>query len=218
MVLSSVSVNEVNEVILREYYYRPDVWWPHNYPYPLLPTHYSPLVSFWSTLNLSPTPTLLSTHSYHNSNTRYSVESVQQVVERVSSLVTSLEARYTDKYIILTSHADTLQIMQTYLAGYYITTLTRNDYYHYIMTHHPITNYRLSQHTLSIDHHFLTSETYLCLLRNYIVTYYRNQELIHGNSQAIGSKMERCDKSPFDKPHCCYNFHHPLLQWYNNAK
>lgn len=61
-------------------------------------------------------------HTTNDSNTRYQVESVQQVVERVSSLVVALEARYSNKHIVLTSHADTLQIMQTYLAGGFINT------------------------------------------------------------------------------------------------
>jgi broad specificity phosphatase PhoE len=50
-------------------------------------------------------------------NVRFGVESVQQVCERVSSLVLEMEARHSGKHIVLTSHADTLQIMQMFLSG-----------------------------------------------------------------------------------------------------
>lgn len=50
-------------------------------------------------------------------NVRFGVESVQQVCERVSSLVVEMEARHSGKHIVLTSHADTLQIMQMFLSG-----------------------------------------------------------------------------------------------------
>ena len=73
-----------------------------------------------------------------DSNTRYQVESVQQVVERVSSLVASLESRYSNKHIILTSHADTLQIMQTYLAGRHITTYFLGRWYWHPLNHYTI--------------------------------------------------------------------------------
>lgn len=48
-------------------------------------------------------------------NTRYKVESVHQVVQRVAGLVDSLESEFEGKHIIMASHADTLQIFQTYM-------------------------------------------------------------------------------------------------------
>lgn len=50
-------------------------------------------------------------------NIRQGVESVAAVIDRAESLINEMEARYSDKVIVLTSHADTLQIFQTYLAG-----------------------------------------------------------------------------------------------------
>lgn len=49
-------------------------------------------------------------------NKRNGVESVAEVVSRISSLITSLENTFSGKTLILTSHADTLQIAQTFLA------------------------------------------------------------------------------------------------------
>jgi broad specificity phosphatase PhoE len=51
-----------------------------------------------------------------STNKRDGVESVVEVIGRISSLVASLEATYEDKILVLTSHADTLQIAQTFLA------------------------------------------------------------------------------------------------------
>jgi broad specificity phosphatase PhoE len=42
---------------------------------------------------------------------------VNQVIKRVSGLIGDLEERHAGKHIVLTSHADTLQITQTYLAN-----------------------------------------------------------------------------------------------------
>eukprot|EP00607_Mallomonas_marina_P009467 CAMPEP_0182420418 /NCGR_PEP_ID=MMETSP1167-20130531/5211_1 /TAXON_ID=2988 /ORGANISM="Mallomonas Sp, Strain CCMP3275" /LENGTH=190 /DNA_ID=CAMNT_0024596343 /DNA_START=410 /DNA_END=982 /DNA_ORIENTATION=+ len=50
-------------------------------------------------------------------NTRQGVESVSAVISRVSRLIKKLESIHENKIFILTSHADTLQITQTYLAG-----------------------------------------------------------------------------------------------------
>ena len=53
---------------------------------------------------------------YDSHHTAFGVESVNSVVERVRDLITDLEARYSGKNIVLTSHADTLQIMQCFVA------------------------------------------------------------------------------------------------------
>jgi len=50
-------------------------------------------------------------------NTEYSVESVNQVIHRISGLIQDLEQQYEGKTIVLVSHADTLQITQSYLKG-----------------------------------------------------------------------------------------------------
>jgi broad specificity phosphatase PhoE len=50
-------------------------------------------------------------------NTRYGVESVAQVCERVLRVISKLEERYENKVCVLTSHADTLQIAQTLFSG-----------------------------------------------------------------------------------------------------
>eukprot|EP00611_Tribonema_gayanum_P009942 TRINITY_DN19836_c0_g1_i3.p1 TRINITY_DN19836_c0_g1~~TRINITY_DN19836_c0_g1_i3.p1 ORF type:complete len:307 (-),score=52.86 TRINITY_DN19836_c0_g1_i3:162-1082(-) len=47
----------------------------------------------------------------------YGVESVQDVCARMQRLFLSLEEQYAGKCMVLTSHADTLQIMQCYVAG-----------------------------------------------------------------------------------------------------
>lgn len=49
-------------------------------------------------------------------NKRYSVESVKEVVMRISGLIYDLEKIYKDKTIVLVSHADTLQIAQTFMS------------------------------------------------------------------------------------------------------
>jgi broad specificity phosphatase PhoE len=49
--------------------------------------------------------------------TGYNVESVSDVCSRLQQLFTALEQQYDNKCIVLTSHADTLQIMQCYVAG-----------------------------------------------------------------------------------------------------
>ena len=49
--------------------------------------------------------------------TNYGVESVDQVCERLRGMMLKLEATYSNKNIVLVSHADTLQILQTYVAG-----------------------------------------------------------------------------------------------------
>jgi broad specificity phosphatase PhoE len=48
--------------------------------------------------------------------TNYGVESVDQVCERLRSMLVKIEANYVGRRIVLVSHADTLQILQTYLA------------------------------------------------------------------------------------------------------
>jgi broad specificity phosphatase PhoE len=50
-------------------------------------------------------------------NTERSVESVNQVIHRISGLIQDLEQQYEGKTIVLVSHADTLQITQSYLKG-----------------------------------------------------------------------------------------------------
>lgn len=50
-------------------------------------------------------------------NNRFGVESVNAVINRSIRLIEDLEAQYEDKILVLVSHADTLQIMQAYLAG-----------------------------------------------------------------------------------------------------
>lgn len=47
----------------------------------------------------------------------FDVESVSAVTQRIRQLILELEARHTDCSIVLTSHADTLQIAQVYIAG-----------------------------------------------------------------------------------------------------
>jgi broad specificity phosphatase PhoE len=49
-------------------------------------------------------------------NKRYDVESVHEVIVRVSQLVSMLEQEYEGKHIVMASHADTLQIFQTYMS------------------------------------------------------------------------------------------------------
>ena len=49
-------------------------------------------------------------------NSHYYVESVQQVSDRLAIVITDLENKYSDKYIVLTSHADTLQILHTLMS------------------------------------------------------------------------------------------------------
>jgi broad specificity phosphatase PhoE len=46
----------------------------------------------------------------------YGVESVESVCARLRPLFMDLESRYQGHCIVLTSHADTLQIMQCYVA------------------------------------------------------------------------------------------------------
>mmetsp|Transcript_46333 Transcript_46333/g.74514 ORF Transcript_46333/g.74514 Transcript_46333/m.74514 type:complete len:198 (-) Transcript_46333:121-714(-) len=53
---------------------------------------------------------------YDAHHTTFGVESVNDVVARVRELIVDLETRYSDKDIVLTSHADTLQIMQCFVA------------------------------------------------------------------------------------------------------
>jgi broad specificity phosphatase PhoE len=48
--------------------------------------------------------------------TNYGVESVDQVCERLRAMIIKIEANYVGRRIVLVSHADTLQILQTYLA------------------------------------------------------------------------------------------------------
>mmetsp|Transcript_44440 Transcript_44440/g.111305 ORF Transcript_44440/g.111305 Transcript_44440/m.111305 type:complete len:326 (+) Transcript_44440:50-1027(+) len=48
---------------------------------------------------------------------QYEVESVDACCDRLSSMILSLEKLHADRDIVLTSHADTLQILQSYLAG-----------------------------------------------------------------------------------------------------
>ena len=45
------------------------------------------------------------------------VESVEDVCSRIRDLFLSMESLYDGKSIVLTSHADTLQIMQCFVAG-----------------------------------------------------------------------------------------------------
>ena len=49
-------------------------------------------------------------------NSHYYVESVQQVSDRLAIVITDLENKYSDKYIVFTSHADTLQILHTLMS------------------------------------------------------------------------------------------------------
>jgi len=53
------------------------------------------------------------------------VESVNEVIQRIHRLVIDIEKQYSNKYIIFISHADTLQITQTYLCS---RTLRRKIY------------------------------------------------------------------------------------------
>ena len=48
---------------------------------------------------------------------KYEVESVCEVYERAKSLIDELEEQYSGKIIILASHGDILQILQTYFDG-----------------------------------------------------------------------------------------------------
>jgi broad specificity phosphatase PhoE len=48
--------------------------------------------------------------------TNYGVESVDQVCERLRAMIIKIEAKYFGRRIVLVSHADTLQILQTYVA------------------------------------------------------------------------------------------------------
>ena len=50
-------------------------------------------------------------------NNRFGVESVQDVCKRVSIFVKEMEKTHKKKHIVMTSHADTLQIMQMFLSG-----------------------------------------------------------------------------------------------------
>eukprot|EP01041_Mallomonas_annulata_P003863 gene3863-7709_t len=50
-------------------------------------------------------------------NNRQGVESVSDVISRISRLINDLESHYENKIFVMASHADTLQIMQTFLAG-----------------------------------------------------------------------------------------------------
>ncbi|CAM9180077.1 unnamed protein product [Chrysoparadoxa australica] len=47
----------------------------------------------------------------------YGVESVEQVISRFRSMMLELEQQYSDRCLVLTSHADTLQITQCYVSG-----------------------------------------------------------------------------------------------------
>ena len=49
--------------------------------------------------------------------TQYDVESVDECCKRLRGVILDLEARYQDRTVVLTSHADTLQILQSYIAG-----------------------------------------------------------------------------------------------------
>lgn len=48
--------------------------------------------------------------------TQYEVESVEACCARLRGVILGLEAKHSGKAIVLTSHADTLQILQSYLA------------------------------------------------------------------------------------------------------
>jgi broad specificity phosphatase PhoE len=45
------------------------------------------------------------------------VESVNQVMSQVTELIVGLEQRFVDAILLLASHGDTLQILQTAFAG-----------------------------------------------------------------------------------------------------
>jgi len=47
----------------------------------------------------------------------FNVECVNEVCQRIRSTVLEIEEQYSDKCIVLVSHADTIQIMQCYIAG-----------------------------------------------------------------------------------------------------
>ena len=48
---------------------------------------------------------------------QYEVESVDECCERLRAVILDFEQRYSGKALVLTSHADTLQILQSYMAG-----------------------------------------------------------------------------------------------------
>jgi len=50
-------------------------------------------------------------------NRRHGVECVQDVCQRCSTLLASLEEEFQNKIIVFSSHADTLQIFQTFMSG-----------------------------------------------------------------------------------------------------
>ena len=50
------------------------------------------------------------------SHTRFGVESTEAVMERITSLITTLDGYFTDTSFLLVSHGDTLQILQTAFA------------------------------------------------------------------------------------------------------
>lgn len=53
---------------------------------------------------------------FNSTHTAFDVESVAAVCHRWHQVITKLEGRYDDCYIVLTSHADVLQIGQLYAA------------------------------------------------------------------------------------------------------
>ena len=55
----------------------------------------------------------------------YECESVEQVVSRLDALLSSVEAEYEDAAIVFFSHADTVQILQTWLSGADVRTFSQ---------------------------------------------------------------------------------------------
>jgi broad specificity phosphatase PhoE len=62
-------------------------------------------------------------------NKRRGVESVSEVVDRILSLVIELERKYSKKKIVLSSHADTLQIAQVNLSSEFISFLLKTRFF-----------------------------------------------------------------------------------------
>ena len=59
------------------------------------------------------------------SDAGYACESVEQVVTRLKSLIDSLEEEYEDAAIVFFSHADTVQIFQTWMSGADVRTFSQ---------------------------------------------------------------------------------------------
>lgn len=73
-------------------------------------------------------------------NTQNDVESVENVIVRVTALVNEMEKRYSGKNIVLVSHGDTLQILQSILTN-------SNPAKHYEMSFAPAEIRKLNHHS-----------------------------------------------------------------------